>query len=113
VPSVPHKSTLYHFRVGCSRVPGRGSTTPTGPLLTCPGRGSLRPPAASRSYARKLAARSFPRRPPAYVLRALVRAFNRLLALAENALVRLARPFRGALPVSAQSDRSLALPLRS
>jgi hypothetical protein len=32
------------------------------------GRGSLRPPAASRCSARKLAARSFPRRPPAYVL---------------------------------------------
>ena len=29
------------------------------------GRGSLRPPAASRCSARKLAARSFPRRPPA------------------------------------------------
>ena len=32
---------------------------------THPGRGSLRPPAASRCCARKLAARSFPRRPPA------------------------------------------------
>ena len=32
---------------------------------TNPGRGSLRPPAASRCCARKLAARSFPRRPPA------------------------------------------------
>ena len=37
-------------------------------LLSCvlvTGRGSLRPPAASRCCARKLAARSFPRRPPA------------------------------------------------
>jgi hypothetical protein len=32
------------------------------------GRGSLRPPAASRCSARKLATRSFPRRPPAYEL---------------------------------------------
>src|SRR5438552_3962496 len=52
--------------------PGRGST------VTRPGRGSLRPPAASRCSARKLAARSFPRRPPAYVLAALVRRFTPL-----------------------------------
>ena len=37
---------------------------------THPGRGSLQPSAASRCSARKLAARSFPRRPPAYVLSA-------------------------------------------
>ena len=36
-----------------------------GVARTNPGRGSLRPPAASRCCARKLAARSFPRRPPA------------------------------------------------
>jgi len=32
------------------------------------GSGGLRPPGASRCSARKLAARSFPPRPPAYVL---------------------------------------------
>src|SRR5207302_41110 len=48
----------------CLTRPGRGSLR----TVTSPGRGSLRPPAASRCSARKLAARSFPRRPPAYEL---------------------------------------------
>src|SRR5207253_7344489 len=52
--------------------PGRGSLR----TVTRPGRGSLRPPAASRCSARKLAPRSFPRRPPAYVLTALVGRFH-------------------------------------
>ena len=42
--------------------PGRGSLLPR---VATPGRGSLRPPAPSRCSARKLAARSFPGRPPA------------------------------------------------
>jgi hypothetical protein len=50
-------------------IPGRGSLRAVG----IPGRGSLRPPAASRCSARRLAARSFPRRPPAYVLCRAVR----------------------------------------
>jgi predicted dehydrogenase len=45
-----------------SQAPVRGSLRPRS---QAPVRGSLRPPAASRCSARKLAARSFPRRPPA------------------------------------------------
>jgi hypothetical protein len=47
-----------------SKIPGQGGR------VGVPGRGSLRPPAASRCSALR-AARSFPRRPPAYVLRAV------------------------------------------
>jgi hypothetical protein len=54
-------------------ISGRGSPGMifgSGDSVGISGRGSLRPPAASRFSARKLAARSIPRRPPAYVLRA-------------------------------------------
>jgi hypothetical protein len=55
------------FRVGRVGFPGRGSPEVIPWLAVFPGRGSLRPPAASRCSALR-ATRSFPRRPPAYVL---------------------------------------------
>src|SRR5207302_4092912 len=51
--------------LGGVRAPGRGSPAPLASSLHGV---NLRPPAASRCSARKLAPRSFPRRPPAYVL---------------------------------------------
>src|SRR3989442_13653228 len=58
-----------HSRGSTTR-PGRGSPAPLASSLHGV---NLRPPAASRCSARKLAPPSFPRRPPAYVLTALVR----------------------------------------
>jgi hypothetical protein len=56
--------SVSHVR---EREPGRGSLRPCSHVRE-PGRGSLRPPAPVRRSARRLAARSLPGRPPAYVL---------------------------------------------
>jgi hypothetical protein len=57
-----------------------------------PGRGSLRPPAASRCSANKLAARSFPRRPPAYELSRRSRVGPATIGQADHAGAELTRP---------------------
>jgi hypothetical protein len=79
-----------------------------------PGRGSLRPPAASRCSALR-AVRSFPRRPPAYVLprgRGLSKVFPRdAYRHNANARTRLTRSRSRSAPPHSAPPRSA--PLRS
>ena len=69
-PAAPRRQSLLRSQARCALLPAAHSPNVLRACAPCvarthPGRGSLRPPAASRCCARKLAARSFPRRPPA------------------------------------------------